>query len=83
MIRGRGGDPFYEDQLPEAILALRQGLGRLIRSRSDTGLLALLDVRVRTKRYGATVMASLPDWSVLDDLEQARAWARRNLTRQI
>lgn len=81
MIRGRGGDPFDEDQLPEAILALKQGLGRLIRHRTDTGLLALLDVRVRTRRYGATVFASLPPWPVLDDLEQARDWRRRNIPR--
>ena len=75
-IRERGGDPFAEDQLPEAILALRQALGRLIRSRRDRGLLALLDVRVRTRRYGRAVLASLPPWTLLDDLDQARTWFR-------
>ncbi|UCF66797.1 MAG: ATP-dependent DNA helicase [Acidobacteriota bacterium] len=76
-VRARGGDPFTEDQLPEAILALRQALGRLIRTRDDRGLLAVLDVRIRTRGYGRTVLASLPEWPVLDDLEQARAWYRR------
>jgi len=75
-IRERGGDPFAEDQLPEAILSLRQALGRLIRSRRDRGLLALLDVRVRTRRYGRAVLASLPPWTLLDDLDQARTWFR-------
>ncbi len=75
-LRERGGDPFAEDQLPEAILALRQALGRLIRSRRDRGLLALLDVRVRTRRYGRAVLDSLPPWTLLDDLDQARTWFR-------
>lgn len=75
-IRERGGDPFAEEQLPEAILSLRQALGRLIRSRRDRGLLALLDVRVRTRRYGRQVLASLPPWTLLDDLDQARTWFR-------
>jgi ATP-dependent DNA helicase DinG len=73
-IRVRGGNPFAEDSLPDAVLALRQSLGRLIRGRDDRGLLALLDVRVRTRRYGHTVLASLPPWPVLDDIEQARRW---------
>ncbi len=76
-VRERGGNPFNEEQLPEAVLALKQGLGRLIRTRDDKGLLALLDVRVRRKSYGRTVLASLPPWPVLDDLEQARAWYRK------
>lgn len=75
-IRERGGDPFAEEQLPEAILSLRQALGRLIRSQQDRGLLALLDVRVRTRRYGRQVLASLPPWTLLDDLDQARTWFR-------
>ena len=76
-IKALGGNPFNEEQLPEAVLALKQGLGRLIRTRDDKGLLALLDVRVRRKSYGRTVLASLPPWPVLDDLEQARAWYRK------
>ncbi|GAB4224123.1 MAG: ATP-dependent DNA helicase [Acidobacteriota bacterium] len=75
-IRARGGNPFVEDALPEAILSLRQALGRLVRSHTDGGLLALLDVRVRTRRYGRTVLASLPDWPLLSDIEQAREFMR-------
>ncbi|MBP7148844.1 MAG: ATP-dependent DNA helicase [Acidobacteria bacterium] len=74
LVRERGGDPFHEEQLPEAIISLRQALGRLIRSHGDRGVLALLDVRVRTRRYGRTVFESLPDWPVVSDLEQVRHW---------
>jgi ATP-dependent DNA helicase DinG len=73
-IKERGGNPFMEDQLPEAILALKQAFGRLLRSRTDRGLLALLDARVRTKRYGDLVLRSLPPWPILDDLDATRHW---------
>jgi ATP-dependent DNA helicase DinG len=59
-IRDRGGDPFSEYQVPLAILALQQGLGRLIRHRRDRGVLAILDPRLRTKGYGRRFIASLP-----------------------
>jgi ATP-dependent DNA helicase DinG len=59
-IRERGGDPFGEYQVPLAILALQQGLGRLIRHRTDRGVLAILDPRLRTKGYGRRFIASLP-----------------------
>ena len=48
-------------QVPEAIIKLKQGVGRLIRTRTDTGLVAILDPRVRTKRYGQLFLDSLPD----------------------
>ncbi len=60
-IRAAGGNPFRDYQLPEAILKLKQGFGRLIRSRRDTGMVAILDPRVRTKPYGRLFLASLPD----------------------
>jgi len=56
-----GRNAFYEYQIPEAIILLKQGLGRLIRSRTDRGILALLDKRVLTKSYGRTFLQSLPD----------------------
>jgi ATP-dependent DNA helicase DinG len=59
-IRESGGDPFGEYQVPLAILALQQGLGRLIRHRTDRGVLAILDPRLRTKGYGRRFIASLP-----------------------
>ena len=59
-IREEGGNPFMDFQLPRAILALRQGVGRLMRTSSDKGLLAILDVRLFTKQYGRMFLKSLP-----------------------
>ena len=67
-IRDRGGEPFGEYQVPLAILALQQGLGRLIRHRHDRGVLAVLDPRLRTKGYGRRFLASLPPAPVVHDL---------------
>ena len=64
----RGGDPFREYQVPLAILSLQQGLGRLIRHRSDRGVLALFDPRIRTKGYGRRFLASLPPAPVTHDV---------------
>jgi ATP-dependent DNA helicase DinG len=66
-IRGRGGNPFMEYQVPEAIIKLKQGFGRLIRSKSDRGQVAILDPRVRTKRYGRLFLESLPECEVVSD----------------
>lgn len=77
LIRERGGNPFRELSLPEAILRLRQSFGRLVRRADDGGLLALLDVRVRTKSYGRTILDSLPGWTRLDDLDEVRAFEAR------
>ena len=60
-IRKRGGNPFVEYQVPEAVLKLKQGFGRLIRSRDDTGIVAILDPRVLSKPYGRTFLGSLPE----------------------
>ena len=68
-IRARGGEPFDEYQVPLAILALQQGLGRLIRHRHDRGVLAILDPRVRTKGYGRRFLASLPPAPVVYELQ--------------
>ena len=59
-IRDAGGNPFIGYMLPEAILALKQGIGRLIRSETDRGVIAILDSRLNTKRYGPQVVSSLP-----------------------
>jgi ATP-dependent DNA helicase DinG len=69
-IRARGGDPFGEYQVPLAILALQQGLGRLIRHRRDRGVLAVLDPRLRTMGYGRRFVASLPPAPVVHDLDR-------------
>lgn len=60
LIEERGGDPFTEYSLPEAILKLRQGVGRLIRTRSDHGIIVILDNRILTKTYGRAFLQALP-----------------------
>ena len=67
-IKARGGDAFADYQVPLAILALQQGLGRLIRHRTDRGVLAILDPRLRTMGYGRRFLASLPPAPVTQDL---------------
>ena len=70
-IEDSGGSSFYEYSVPQAIIALKQGLGRLIRSTTDRGVLAILDPRLRTKGYGRTFLQSLPPCRVtsrIDDL---------------
>ena len=62
-----GGNAFSEYQVPNAILRLKQGFGRLIRSTSDRGILAILDNRLSTKGYGKLFMASLPDYEVTEN----------------
>ncbi|MFA9479495.1 ATP-dependent DNA helicase [Phycisphaerales bacterium AB-hyl4] len=63
-IRDRGGNPFVEYSLPEAILKFKQGFGRLIRSRKDRGRVAVLDPRIATKRYGQQFIEALPELPV-------------------
>jgi ATP-dependent DNA helicase DinG len=67
-IRDRGGDPFHDYQVPLATLTLLQGLGRLIRTRTDRGVLAILDPRLRRMGYGRRFLASLPPAPLTDDL---------------
>jgi ATP-dependent DNA helicase DinG len=64
-----GGDAFSDYQVPLAILALQQGLGRLIRHRTDRGVLAILDPRVKTMGYGRRFLASMPPAPVTHDLD--------------
>lgn len=60
-IEASGGNPFMEYSVPEAILKMRQGVGRLIRTSSDKGLVCILDNRILTKRYGKSFLNALPD----------------------
>jgi ATP-dependent DNA helicase DinG len=75
-IRENEGNPFSEYQTPMAVLDLKQGLGRLLRSRGDRGILAVLDPRLTTKAYGKTFLASLPPYPVVRDREAATAFFR-------
>lgn len=65
-----GGRSFTEYSVPQAIITLKQGIGRLIRSRTDRGVIAILDPRLRTKPYGRMFLQSLPRMRITDDLEQ-------------
>jgi ATP-dependent DNA helicase DinG len=60
LIEERGGDPFTEYSLPEAVLKLRQGVGRLIRTKSDRGIIVILDNRIVTRPYGRAFLQALP-----------------------
>ncbi|MFZ0593713.1 MAG: helicase C-terminal domain-containing protein [Bryobacteraceae bacterium] len=71
-IRASGGNPFYEYQVPQAALTLKQGFGRLIRSQTDRGVLALLDNRVTKLRYGQVFFNSLPAYRFTTDLKDVR-----------
>ena len=63
-IRAAGGNPFRDHQIPEAIIKLRQGFGRLIRTADDAGIVVILDPRISTKAYGKLFLNSLPDCKV-------------------
>ncbi len=69
-ITAAGGNAFNDLQVPQAVIALKQGFGRLIRSLSDRGVLMLLDPRIRTTRYGATFLDSLPAYRRTDDITE-------------
>ncbi len=60
LIEENGGRSFFDYSVPQAVISLKQGVGRLIRSRSDRGIIAILDPRLRTKSYGRDFLQSLP-----------------------
>ena len=66
-IRRRGGNPFFEYQLPQAVLALKQGVGRLIRDFDDFGVIVIGDPRLTTKPYGRLFLEALPSSPVITD----------------
>ncbi len=77
-IRARGGNPFADYQLPEAVLKLKQGFGRLIRTKSDTGLVVILDPRMRTKPYGRVFLGSLPECKLtIESVDEPAGLSRR------
>ena len=71
-IRARGGNPFGELQLPQAVLSLKQGAGRLIRDENDRGVLMLCDPRLVSKSYGRQILKSLPPMRLTRDLAEVR-----------
>jgi ATP-dependent DNA helicase DinG len=75
-IEEAGGNPFIGYSVPDAAITLKQGFGRLIRARSDRGIVAILDRRIRTRGYGTTMLAALPPARRTDSLEDVAAfWA--------
>jgi ATP-dependent DNA helicase DinG len=73
-IEEAGGKPFFDYQVPAAVLTLKQGFGRLIRSLEDRGVLVLLDPRVRRQRYGQTFLASLPPYRMTATITDVEAF---------
>jgi ATP-dependent DNA helicase DinG len=77
LIKSRGGNPFRDYQIPEAVIRLKQGFGRLVRHRNDTGRVVILDPRMLTREYGRLFLSSLPDCRLeVDDGESIEPLAR-------
>ncbi len=70
-------NPFFEYQVPQATLLFRQGFGRLIRTKTDWGAVAVLDSRIMTKNYGKWFLKSIPTCSITDDREDLRSFLNR------
>ena len=79
--RLRGGDPFEEVQLPDAVITLKQGVGRLIRDVDDRGVLVICDNRLVMRPYGATFLASLPPAPRTRDIRRAVRFLALSSTR--
>lgn len=77
-IRGQGGNPFMDYQLPQAVISLKQGAGRLIRDVTDSGVLVIGDPRLKTKQYGKLFIQSLPPMPVTHDLAQVKQFFYEN-----
>jgi len=75
-IRSRGGNPFNDLQLPQAVLQLKQGAGRLIRDEADRGVLMLCDPRLTTKPYGRRILSALPPMSLTRELDEVERFFR-------
>jgi len=80
-IRRRGGNPFFEYQLPQAVLALKQGVGRLIRDFDDFGVIVIGDPRIKTKAYGRVFLDSLPPSPIVTEATVAAQFLSDRLAR--
>ena len=79
-IEAAGGKPFFDLQVPAAVIALKQGFGRLIRSLSDRGVLVLLDPRIQRQRYGRIFLDSLPPYRLTQSIEDVEAFFASELS---
>jgi ATP-dependent DNA helicase DinG len=78
-IQQRGGNPFFEEQVPQAVISLKQGVGRLIRDTEDFGVVVLCDPRLRTRGYGRIFLDSLPPMPRTNSIHQATQFLRTRL----
>jgi ATP-dependent DNA helicase DinG len=78
-IREQGGNPFFDEQVPQAIIALKQGVGRLIRDPADFGVIAICDNRLVTKGYGRAFVQSLPPMRRTREIGEVQAFLRERL----
>lgn len=78
-VERRGGNPFFEEQVPQAVIALKQGVGRLIRDPEDFGVVVLCDPRLRTRGYGRIFLDSLPPMPRTNRLEDVTTFLRTRL----
>lgn len=78
-IEQRGGNPFMEEQVPQAVMTLKQGVGRLIRDRADFGVIMLCDRRLTTRSYGKVFLNSLPAMPRTEDLNTVRQFLEQHL----
>jgi len=76
-LKQQGRDAFNGYQVPQAVMMFRQGFGRLIRTATDRGIVAIMDPRVSTKKYGRTFLESLPDCRVTDELDAVQAFVEQ------
>jgi len=76
MLTEEGRNAFAEYQIPEAVLALKQGFGRLIRARTDRGVLAILDNRIQRMQYGKIFIESLPEYSLTRDIAEVQRFMK-------
>jgi ATP-dependent DNA helicase DinG len=73
-IEAEGGKPFFDYQVPAAVITLKQGFGRLIRSLDDRGVLMLLDPRIQRQRYGKIFLDSLPPYRITHEITDVEAF---------
>jgi len=78
-IEKRGGNPFMEEQVPQAVMTLKQGVGRLIRDRNDFGVIMLCDRRLTTRSYGKVFLESLPSMPRTEDVNKVCQFLQHHL----
>jgi ATP-dependent DNA helicase DinG len=79
-IRRVGGNPFGEYQIPQAVIMFKQGFGRLIRTKTDKGIVAVLDPRLRTRHYGRYFLEALPPCRRVYDMSELRGAFSERIT---